>query len=191
MFFPWGGGGRGASLGQPKISGCGSRCCCVGYFVVAHGHLYPFYSWQKILLTFAEMELGNTTMFPHGPNVLFISSTRGAVCAHVVGHSKHGDAYRCIIYEHDGKPVLHDRLCVRRLSLPHAAYFQPHEDEQLSSSSLDSDSDSKSDSGLGDIISSPHDDSSGGDSHALESARDVDVGAKSDVSSLTSAEELP
>ena len=41
------------------------------------------------------------------------------------------------------------------------------------------------------VISSTDDDSSGGDSDAPESARHADGGAESDVSSLTSAEELP
>ena len=68
-------GGGGASLGQPKIFCCGSLCCCVGDCVVGHCHLYPLYSWQDILLTFAEMELDSTTMFPPGTNVMFIRST--------------------------------------------------------------------------------------------------------------------
>ena len=71
-----------------------------------------------------------------------------------------------------------------------SAYFREHEDEQDSSSSLDSDLDSDSHSGSGSVISSAHDDSSGGDSDAPESARDADGGAESDVPSLTSAEEL-
>ena len=50
---PWGGG----SLGQPKIFCCSSLCCCVGDCVVGHCHLYPLYSWQDILLLYAEMEL--------------------------------------------------------------------------------------------------------------------------------------
>ena len=48
---------------------CGSLCCCVGDCVVGHCHLYPLHSWQDILLTFAEMELDSTTMFPPGTNV--------------------------------------------------------------------------------------------------------------------------
>ena len=60
------GGGGGASLGQPKIFRCGSLCCCVGGCVVGHYHLHPLHSWHDILLTFAEMELDNTTMFPPG-----------------------------------------------------------------------------------------------------------------------------
>ena len=67
--------GGGASLGQPKIFRCGSLCCCVGDCVVGHCHLYPLYSLQDILLTFAEMELDRTTMFPPGTNVTFIRST--------------------------------------------------------------------------------------------------------------------
>ena len=38
----------------------------------------------------------------------------------VVGHSEHGDAYRRITCDRDGKTVLHDRASVRRLSLPRA-----------------------------------------------------------------------
>ena len=38
----------------------GSLCCCVGDCVVRHCHLYPLYSWQDILLTFAEMELDDS-----------------------------------------------------------------------------------------------------------------------------------
>jgi len=57
-------GRGGPSLGQPKIFRCGSLCCCVGDCVVGHCHLYPLHSWQDILLTFAEMELDSTTMFP-------------------------------------------------------------------------------------------------------------------------------
>ena len=68
-----------------------------------------------------------------------------------------------------------------------SAYFREHEDEQGSSSSSNSNSDSRS----GFVISSSNDDSSGGDSDAPESARHTDGGAESDVSSLTSAEELP
>ena len=66
LSFPGGGGGvvGGPSLGQPKIFRCGSLCCCVGGCVVGHYHLHPLHSWQDILLTFAEMELDNTTMFP-------------------------------------------------------------------------------------------------------------------------------
>ena len=60
------GGGGGPSLGQPKIFRCGSVCCCVGDCVVGHCHLYPLHSLRDILLTFAEMELDSTTMFPPG-----------------------------------------------------------------------------------------------------------------------------
>ena len=114
------GGGGGPSLGQPKIFRCASLCCCVGDCVVGHCHLYPLHSWQDILLTFAEMELDSTTMFPPRRNVMFIRSTGEPVLAQVVGHSEHGDAYRRISYDRDGKTVLHDRASVRRLSLPRA-----------------------------------------------------------------------
>ena len=70
--------------------------------------MYPLYSWQDILLTFAEMELDSTTMFPPGTNVMFIRSTGEPVLAQIVGHSEHGDAYRRITYERDGKTILHD-----------------------------------------------------------------------------------
>ena len=81
-------------------------------------NLYPLYSWQDVLLTFAEIELDSTTMFAPGTNVMFIRSTGEPVLAQVVGHLEHGDAYRCISYERDGKTVLRDRASVRRLSLP-------------------------------------------------------------------------
>ena len=84
---------------------------------MGHCHLYPLHSWQDILLTFAEMELDNTTTFPPGTNVIFIRSTEEPVLVQVVGHSEHGDAYRRIIYDRDGKTVLHDRASVRRLSV--------------------------------------------------------------------------
>ena len=72
LSFPGGGGGGGGpSLGQPKIFRCGSLCCCVGGCVVGHYHLHPLHSWQDVLLTFAEMELDNTTMFPLGTSVMF------------------------------------------------------------------------------------------------------------------------
>ena len=74
LSFPRGGGG-GPSLGQPKIFRCGSLCCCVGGCVVGHYHLHPLHSWQDILLTFGEVELDNTTMFPPGTSVMFIRST--------------------------------------------------------------------------------------------------------------------
>jgi hypothetical protein len=102
---PCGSPGGGGSLGQPKIFRCGSLCCCVGDGVVGHCHLYPLYSWQDILLTFAEMEFDSTTMFPPGTNVMFIRSTGEPVLAQVVGHSEHGDAYRRISYECDGKTI--------------------------------------------------------------------------------------
>ena len=95
-------------------------CCCVGDCVVGHYHLLPLHSWQDILLTFAEMELDSTTMFPPGTSVIFIRSTGEPVLAQVVGHSEHGNAYRRITYDRDGKTVLHDRASVRRLSLPRA-----------------------------------------------------------------------
>ena len=104
LVVPLGGGG-GASLGQLKIFCCGSLCCCVGDCVVGHCHLYPLHSWQDILLTFAEMELDSTTMFPPGTSVMFIRSTGEPVLAQVVGHSEHGDAYRRITYDRDGKTV--------------------------------------------------------------------------------------
>ena len=101
--------------------------CVAAHYVVVwvtvlwgHCHLYPLYSWQDILLTFTEMELDSTTMFPPGTNVMFIGSTGEPVLAQVVGHSEHDDAYCRITYEHDGKTVLHDCACVRRLSLPRA-----------------------------------------------------------------------
>ena len=112
LSFPGGGGAGGASLGQPKIFRCGSLCCCVGGCVVGHYHLHPLHSWQDILLTFAEMELDNTTMFPPGTSVMFIRSTGEPVLAQVVGHLEHGDAYRRISYDRDGKTVLHDRASV-------------------------------------------------------------------------------
>ena len=46
-----------------------------------------------VLLTFAEMELDNTTMFPPGTNVMFIRSTEEPVLVQIVGHSEHSDAY--------------------------------------------------------------------------------------------------
>ena len=48
---------------------------------------------------------------------MFIRSTGEPVLAQVVGHSEHGDAYRRITYERDGKTVLHGRASIRRLSL--------------------------------------------------------------------------
>ena len=87
---------------------------------MGHYHLHPLHSWQDILLTFAEMELDSTTMFPPGTSVMFIRSTGEPVLAQVVGHSEHGDAYRRITYYRDGKTVLHDRASVRRLSVPRA-----------------------------------------------------------------------
>ena len=107
--------GGGGSLGQPKIFRCGSLCCCVGDCVVGHCHLYPLHSWQDILLIFTEMELA--TMFPPGTNVMFIRSTEEPVLVQVVGHSEHGDAYRHITYDCDGKTVLHNRASVQRLSV--------------------------------------------------------------------------
>ena len=64
----------------------GSLCCCVGDCVVRHCHLYPLYSWQDILLTFAGMEFDSTTMFTPGMNVLFIRSTGEPVLAQAVGN---------------------------------------------------------------------------------------------------------
>ena len=48
-------------------------------------------------------------MFPPGTNVMFIRSTGEPVLVQVVGHLKHGDAYRRITFNRDGKTVLHDR----------------------------------------------------------------------------------
>ena len=79
MSFPRGGGGP--SLGQHNNFCCSSLCCCVGDCVVRHCHLYPLYSWQDILLTFAEMELNSTAMFTPGAKVTFIRSTRDHFCA--------------------------------------------------------------------------------------------------------------
>ena len=42
----------------------------MGDCVVRHCHLYPLYSWQDILLTFAEMEPDSTTRFTPGTNVI-------------------------------------------------------------------------------------------------------------------------
>ena len=98
--------GGGASLGQHQKFCYGSLCCCVGNCVVRHCHLYPWYSWQDILLTFAEMELDSTTMFTPWRNVMFIRSTGEPVLAQVVEYSEHGDAYRRISYECEGKTVL-------------------------------------------------------------------------------------
>ena len=71
LVLPQGGGGH--HLVNPKFF-IAALCCCVGDCVVGHCHLYPLYSWQDILLTFAEMELDSTTMFPPGTNVIFIRS---------------------------------------------------------------------------------------------------------------------
>ena len=49
---------------------------------------------------------------------MFIRSTGEPILAMVVRHSKHGDAYRHITDERDGKTVLHDCASVRRLLLP-------------------------------------------------------------------------
>ena len=58
--------------------------------VVGHYHLHPLHLWQDILLTFGEMELDSTTIFPLGTSVMFIRSTGEPVLAQVVGHSEHG-----------------------------------------------------------------------------------------------------
>ena len=71
---------------------CGSLCC---------GAL--LHSWQDILLTFAEMALDSTTMFPPGTNVMLIPSPGEPVLAQVVGHWEHGDAYRRITYDRVGR----------------------------------------------------------------------------------------
>ena len=92
----------------------------LGDCVVGHYHLHPLHSWQDILLTFAEMELDSTTMFPLGTSVMFIRSTGEPVLAQVIGHSERGDAYRRITCDRGGKTVLPDRASVRRLSLPRA-----------------------------------------------------------------------
>ena len=60
------GGAVGPSLGKHKKFCYGSLCCCVGDCVVRHCHLYPLYSWQDILLTFAEMELTAQPCLPLG-----------------------------------------------------------------------------------------------------------------------------
>ena len=59
--------------------------------------MHPLYSWQDILLTFAEMVLDSTAMFTC-LNLMFIRSTGEPVLAPVVGYSEHGDAYRRISY---------------------------------------------------------------------------------------------
>ena len=51
---------------------------------------------------------------------MFIRSPGEPIFAQVVGHSEHGDAYRRITYDRDGKTVLHNRASVRLLSLPRA-----------------------------------------------------------------------
>ena len=89
----------------------------MGDCVVGQCHLYPLHSWQDILLTFAEMELDNTTMFPPGTNVMFTRSMEEPILVQVVGNSEHGDAYRRITYDRDGKTILHDRASVQRLSM--------------------------------------------------------------------------
>ena len=78
----------------------------MGDCVLGHCHLYPLYSWQDILLTFAEMELYTTTMFTPGTNVMSIRSTGELVLAQAVGYSEHGDAHRRISCEREGKTVL-------------------------------------------------------------------------------------
>ena len=60
------GGAGGPSPGQPKIFRYGSLCCCVGDCVVGYCHLYPLYSWQDILLTFAEWNLTAQPCFSLG-----------------------------------------------------------------------------------------------------------------------------
>ena len=71
-----------------------------------HCHLYPLYSWQDMLLTFAEMELDSTAMFTPGTNIMLIHSTGEPVLAQVVGYSEHSDAYRRISYEREAPTVL-------------------------------------------------------------------------------------
>ena len=75
---------------------------------MGHCHLYPLHSWQAFLLTFAEMELDTTTMFPLGTNVMFIHSTREPILAQVVGHSEHGDAYRLLLMTVMARPPTTD-----------------------------------------------------------------------------------
>ena len=60
LSFPGGGGRHSVNT---NFFCYGSLCCCVGECFIRHCHLYPLYSWQNILLTFAEMELDRTTMF--------------------------------------------------------------------------------------------------------------------------------
>ena len=74
----------------------GSLCCCVGDCVVRQCDLHPLYSWQDILLTFAEMELDSTAMFTPGTNVMFIRSTGEPVLAQVVGYSGGGFPTICL-----------------------------------------------------------------------------------------------
>ena len=115
-----GGGGWGTVTWSTQNFSLRLIVLLLGDCVVGHYHLHPLHSWQDILLTFAEMDLDSTTMFPPGTSVMFIRSTGEPVLAQIVGHSEHGDAYRRITYDRDGKTVLHDRASVRRLSLPHA-----------------------------------------------------------------------
>ena len=117
---PGGGGGWGAVTWSTQNFSLRLIVLLLGDCVVGHYHLHPLHSWQDILLTFAEMELVSTTMFPPGTSVMFIRSTGEPVLAQVVGHSEHGDAHRRITYDRDGKTVLHDRASIRRLSLPRA-----------------------------------------------------------------------
>ena len=100
-----------------------AHCVVVWVTVLWHCHLYPLHSWQDILLTFAEMELDSTTMFPPRTNVMFMRSTGEPVLAQVVGHLEHGDAYRRIIFDRDGKTGLHDRASVRCLSNVHVRWW--------------------------------------------------------------------
>ena len=120
LSFPGGGGGWGTVTWSTQNFSLRVIVLLLGDCVVGHYHLHPLHSWQDILLTFAEMELDSTTMFPLGTSVMFIRSTGEPVLAQVVGHSEHGDAYCRITYDRDGKTVLHDRASVRRLSLPRA-----------------------------------------------------------------------
>ena len=43
---------------------------------------------------------------------MFIPSTGEPVLAQVIGYSEHGDAYRCISYEREGKTVLPLYSCI-------------------------------------------------------------------------------
>ena len=65
LSFPGGWGGR--HSGNTTVCDS-SLCCCVGFCVVRHCHLYPLYSWRDIVLGFAEMERDSTAMFTPAAN---------------------------------------------------------------------------------------------------------------------------